>query len=936
MASRITFNGRTTSTPSSLTKVDATGLAVIGLGATGIIACLGEAEGGSPYNGVDPVIEVTNPARVTEIFRDGDLREAGAFLFQPSVDPDIPGGAQSVKFVKVNPATRSAVTLTNSNGNALTVTSVDYGVFTTQINLLVEDGTNQGKKITISFGDTVEVIDDAGGGAIWTALYVPGTNGATTMTMALDQSTGVTVAFTKTAAGLDSAYVGTTSVSGLASDVANSITAGAVVNIVSDNAADNGSVTIFGTDNATGNPASETLSLNGTTPVVGSQQWAKVLGAIMLTAPTGTVTVNDNGDSDNLLTLTSADPQDGVASFGGDILEVGGSTVSVLLDAAGAHDVLLFGDNLAGTPTSEKITTNGTTPVASSTVWSEIQYVVLGEVPNARTLTIDGQIFNVGEAVRIVSSSASDTGTITIYGLDDDGDAQSETLTMTGTSAVTGTATWSKILGASLSAAAVGTISVTNAAADLNVFSISPSDTVEGVVPIDNVALKGTAVTVVADGVTVKPVVVFGFSASGAAQVEKFTLSSTTPVVGSLTWSRITGIAVGHVQTARTLTISGNVAVLAPSTYTTANDVAAYFNALTGWTVAVTGGEGATEIADMDEKTATTVIGSAASFTGDLASIVAAINANSGLVTAAAATGGSGAPSNTGSAVFLTGGVEGTTSFADWQAALDVLRDEFVNTVVPLTDDAAVHAATKAHCVYMGGKGGQERDAVLGVASGTTKANAKAAAQALNTRHCRLAIQDVVRLNTSGVREQFPPYFTACLAAGMQAGSPVGTSLTRKYVDVLDTVGHSSYNIQDDSDELIDSGLLMLQYKDSVGWRWLRNVTTYLIDDNPAYTEAAVNEAVNFTAYNIRTVLEAALGRKAFSGTANAIADLVVEVLTQLSDPNGQFAITAWRNLTVEIVGDVAKVDVEVQPVESVNFVTTTLHLVRGTFAAAA
>ena len=154
MASSVFFNGRTTSTPSSLTRVDVSGLALVGLGATGIVACLGEAEGGSPYDGNDPVISITNPGRVVDTFRDGDLREAGAFLFQPSNDPDIPGGAQQVKFVKVNPATQSTATLTNSGGDALVVTSADYGLFTTQINMEVGAGTTTGKKYTVTLKDT--------------------------------------------------------------------------------------------------------------------------------------------------------------------------------------------------------------------------------------------------------------------------------------------------------------------------------------------------------------------------------------------------------------------------------------------------------------------------------------------------------------------------------------------------------------------------------------------------------------------------------------------------------------------------------------------------------------------------------------------------------------------------------------------------------------
>ncbi len=45
MASVIFFNGRTTAIPGSYSEIDASGLAVVGLASSGIVACIGEAEG---------------------------------------------------------------------------------------------------------------------------------------------------------------------------------------------------------------------------------------------------------------------------------------------------------------------------------------------------------------------------------------------------------------------------------------------------------------------------------------------------------------------------------------------------------------------------------------------------------------------------------------------------------------------------------------------------------------------------------------------------------------------------------------------------------------------------------------------------------------------------------------------------------------------------
>ena len=166
----------------------------------------------------------------------------------------------------------------------------------------------------------------------------------------------------------------------------------------------------------------------------------------------------------------------------------------------------------------------------------------------------------------------------------------------------------------------------------------------------------------------------------------------------------------------------------------------------------------------------------------------------------------------------------------------------------------------------------------------------------------------------------------------MQAGSEVGTSLTFKYLNTLDVYGNdASYTIQDDANELITAGLCMIEKVPNRGWRWLRNVTTYLIDNNLAYTEASVNEAVNYSVYTFRTALEAIIGQKGFAGTVTSAQGIAISILGQLI---GAGAITSHRNLSITLTDDVMTVDVEIAPVIPVNFIKTTIHLVSATFAA--
>ena len=749
MASSIFFNGRTTRIPGSYTEVDVTGLAVIGLTSAGIIACIGEAEGGEP----DVVNPISNPGKVGRQYRAGDLLEAGSLLFDPSKDANIPGGAQEVKFVKVNPATQSVGTFDGSAVLSVTATSRDYGLFTTRINIEITNGTNVGKAVTVTLDDIEEVFDDIGGVAVFTALYVGTALGADTMLMDLINGTGVSADFTKDEAGLD-------------------------------------------------------------------------------------------------------------------------------------------GDVTAGSE---------------------------------------------AEAVQVVSDAGGDTTqTITLYGLDGSGDPQTEVLTLNGTTPVVGTATWQAdgVLGVLLSAAAVGTLTIaSNPTTGTVIFTVTAATLSMGLALVDNLNMSASILTAVAEAATVKEIVAFGFVGQTATG-EKFTLNGTTPVPGTVLWSEITVLALGQLEAARTLTVSGEAFALGTSAYPTVSDMAAFINTLGGWTLAIGPNGGPVEIADMDDNASSTVIGGAKDFFGDNAFIIAKINAESALITFVAGPAFTGPPDNTTAPVFLTGGIEGTTTFTEWQSALDKLRDENVNTIVVLTDDAAVHAAVGSHCVFMGGVGRKERDCILGAAAGETLAQVKTRAVELNTRHARLCIQDMIRFNTGGEREQFPPYMHACIPAGMQAGSAVGESLTFKFTNVLDVLGNdTSYNLFDDGEDLIQSGLWVQEKVQGIGFRNLRNITTYLIDDNLAFTEASVNEAVNNTAFNVRTNLESVVGQKGFAGTINAAVSNVIATLGALVDAG---VIVTWRNLTVELDQDVMTVDVEVAPVIPVNFVKTTLHLVTASFAAAA
>lgn len=123
--------------------------------------------------------------------------QAGDLAWNPSTDPTVPG-AGTIGFLRVSPATQA--TLVQGN---MTFTSLDYGAWTNNIQVKLENGTTAGsRKITVYdyTSDTTEVYDNLG--TIFDIQYVgaqayadmsvtvDGTGKATTLTLRTGTSAG--------------------------------------------------------------------------------------------------------------------------------------------------------------------------------------------------------------------------------------------------------------------------------------------------------------------------------------------------------------------------------------------------------------------------------------------------------------------------------------------------------------------------------------------------------------------------------------------------------------------------------------------------------------------------------------------------------------------------------------------------------------------------
>lgn len=536
-------------------------------------------------------------------------------------------------------------------------------------------------------------------------------------------------------------------------------------------------------------------------------------------------------------------------------------------------------------------------------------------------------------AIRVVSANAGDTTqTITVYGLVG-AVPYLETVTLNGTTPVlTSRTDWTTVLGVVKSAATLGTITVSDTGPN-TIASLTAGVLTRGMVLTTNTPVADTTLTVAIDVNAAVDVVIAGTSTTGAVVLERFDMTAGAGgVAGASTFRTITAIALGEVAGARTITVSTNAVRTAHSTFPTVQRLVDRLNSLDGFTATALATDAAEFLmANADYLAAISMLSVTAEFTADLQRFIEGINANSQFVEASRATAATRVPANTASPVYLSGGSEGTTTITQWQEAFTLLQRRRVNIIVPLTRDPAVHSLLLSHLRARAGRLRSEANGYVGIGTGTAGAALSAfrsEIRAINSRHISAISQEMERFDPlTGEATWYPPFMLAAIAAGMQAGSAIAEPLTRKLLNVLDIRNDSSWSVEDDIDLMIDSGAMVAESVDTVGIRWVRSVTTHLQSSNAAYTEMSTNESLDHCVYRLRTAIDEKIGDRALANSAGQIKGIAADELDRLVADE---VIVAWktRSLRVDQIGDVFPTSVEVAPVNPINFVPITVHLV--------
>ncbi len=294
--------------------------------------------------------------------------------------------------------------------------------------------------------------------------------------------------------------------------------------------------------------------------------------------------------------------------------------------------------------------------------------------------------------------------------------------------------------------------------------------------------------------------------------------------------------------------------------------------------------------------------------------------------------------------VVMYGAVRGVSTNADFQAGFDALMQRPIGYVVPLVDQdlinegnqstatfAAVAGQLKDHVVLGRGRAGLERGGFMGFRG--NKSAYIAQCNAFNDEDIQLVSQNPTVLDANNVVTQKYPREFATMAASMRAGvGEPGEPLTNKYINISGLSQDASWNPGDltDAADLITNGALFAEFVPGQGYRWVRDLTTYIKSDNLAFAEGSVRDCVRRVVYTLRVSVERKFtGRKATPANIGAIKDFAKsileglrdqEVIVDSTDPNTGVVTRAYNNLTVRSDGDIVYLSCCVFPCPGINF----------------
>jgi hypothetical protein len=395
---------------------------------------------------------------------------------------------------------------------------------------------------------------------------------------------------------------------------------------------------------------------------------------------------------------------------------------------------------------------------------------------------------------------------------------------------------------------------------------------------------------------------------------------------------------------------------LALASFPTLNDLVAYINTQTGYTASVgTAAAGQFLSTQLDEGTFTagsTFGNPTMRLKVDAVKFFQAVTNTSATVALVFPTVGNvaGLPAVTTGNKFLAGGARGGTSNNIFTASIDALQAVNVNFIVPLfsqnatldavatvnpTDPSStytidtINAYIRTHVNAMSTlKRKKNRQGFC--SKRDTFLNVQTAAQNLAAARVSLCFQDVKDIGANGLT-QFQPYMAAAKAAGMQAAG-FYKAIVNKQINISGAVQGavvpSDYTASLDSNQetALLSGLLPIAPKQTGGFAWVSDQTTYLRDNNFVFNSIqAMYVADTIALTTAQRMQNAFVGQSvadvsasvAMAALAGIMADMLRLKLIAVSDdaPNG------YKNARITISGPTMNVTVEIKLAGAIYFI---------------
>jgi hypothetical protein len=358
----------------------------------------------------------------------------------------------------------------------------------------------------------------------------------------------------------------------------------------------------------------------------------------------------------------------------------------------------------------------------------------------------------------------------------------------------------------------------------------------------------------------------------------------------------------------------------------TINDVVTYLNSVSGYEVTFVGYRNATMESKLLDVTSTPVdiankVGYLNSKNGD---VIHQINSFSELVKAKLTDETDTTYITDIPFTYLTGGAVGSTS-PSWANLFEPLKETYSNVLVVLNSKESVHAEALQHITVMETRQ-QPQMLFTGGTVGEPPSVVKQRAAVLNSSRAVLGYPGIHHSTYRNGRDPLPAYFTGALIAGRVCGLGPSDPVTFEYFNLI---GLERKLIAGDPiiDDLITSGVAVLEKAQNGGIRLVQGVTTYLSENNTLYREISVRRGADYLAEEVRSALETAFVGKKHVGP-DVTSSIITKAVDVLEKAKKDGHIVEYRNIRVRFSGTTIYVDYEVAPSTPINFILITSRFV--------